>query len=158
MDPASWTGRTGGCISQALFSGIAVATGQTRTQSQLWESQDHYTRRVLVLYDGVFFSSSFFALKNLVDAGISCMNTAKGQNAVAESIQFAVNYTDLPAPNAKRLWLTAHCNHQAISPAAQCLEQVLVHHWSLQRISSLTASNPVSPRPLLKSPGSHYFR
>jgi hypothetical protein len=34
--------------------GIAV-TGHTWTRSQLWGSQDHYTRRVLVRYDGVNF-------------------------------------------------------------------------------------------------------
>lgn len=61
MEPAGWSERTAGvCISQALVSGIAVVTGQTRTQSQLWESQDHYTRRVLVRYDGVFFPGRFW--------------------------------------------------------------------------------------------------
>ena len=57
---------TGICILQAFFSGIAVATGQTRTQSQLWESQDHYTRRVLLLYDGVWLFLIWSILDYLV--------------------------------------------------------------------------------------------
>ena len=66
------------CISEALFFGIAVVTGQTRTQSQPWEPQDHWTRTVLVLYDGVSFFSDFV----LVDAGISCMNNTKCNSKV----------------------------------------------------------------------------
>ena len=48
-------GEPGVCILQAPVFGIAVATGQIRTQSQLWDLQDQHTRRVLVRYDGVLF-------------------------------------------------------------------------------------------------------